>query len=55
MLEQEEHNHRTVCRMVPDDFDVDRLIQRTEEWVGDFAAPHTGLIFVVPPADARPT
>ena len=53
MLEQEEFNHRTVFSVVSDEFDVDQLIQRTEELVGDFEAPHTGLLFVVPVLQVR--
>ena len=53
MLEQEEFNHRTIFSVVSDEFDVDQLIQRTEELVGDFEAPHTGLIFVVPVLQVR--
>ena len=53
LMEQEEYNHRTVFSVVPDDFDVDQLIQRTEELVGDFEAEHTGLIFVVPVSQVR--
>ena len=53
MLEQEEFNHRTVFSVVSDEFDVDQLIQRTEELVGDFEAEHTGLIFVVPVLQVR--
>ena len=48
VLEQEEYNHRTVFSVVEDDFDVEKLIRHTEELAGDFEAPHTGLIFVVP-------
>jgi nitrogen regulatory protein PII len=53
MLEQEEFNHRTVFSVVPDDFDVDDLIRRTEALVGDFESPHTGLLFVVPVLTVR--
>ena len=53
MLEQEEFNHRTVFSVVPDDFDVDDLIDRTEELVGDFEAEHTGLLFVMPVLQVR--
>ncbi|CAG0932129.1 hypothetical protein TFLX_02480 [Thermoflexales bacterium] len=53
MLEQEEFNHRTVFSVVPDEFDVDQLIHRTEGLVGDFEAPHTGLIFVTPVLQIR--
>ena len=53
MLEQAEFNHRTVFSVVPDEFDVEDLICRTEELVGDFEAPHTGLLFVVPVLTVR--
>lgn len=53
MLEQEEYNHRTVFSVVPDGFDVDDLIRRTEALVGDFGAEHTGLLFVMPVAQVR--
>ena len=53
MLEQEEYNHRTVFSVVPDGLDLDDLIRRTEELVGDFEAEHTGLIFVVPVLQVR--
>jgi nitrogen regulatory protein P-II 1 len=53
LLEQEEFNHRTVFSIVSDEFDVDTLIRRTEELVGDFEAPHTGLLFVVPVLTVR--
>ena len=53
MLEQEEYNHRTVFSVVPDDFDVDDLIRRTETLVGDFGAEHTGLLFVMPVTQVR--
>src|SRR5512139_102483 len=53
VLEQEEYNHRTVFSVVPDGFDLDDLIRRTEELVGDFEAEHTGLIFVVPVLQVR--
>jgi nitrogen regulatory protein PII len=53
VLEQEEFNHRTLFSVVADDFDVDELIHRTEELVGDFEAPHTGLLFVAPLLQVR--
>ena len=53
MLEQEEYNHRTVFSVVPDEFDVDDLLHRTEELVGSFEAEHTGLMFVVPVLQVR--
>ena len=53
MLEQEEFDHRTIFSVVSDEFDVDDLIHRTEQLVGNFEAPHTGLIFVVPVLQVR--
>jgi nitrogen regulatory protein PII len=53
IMEQEEYNHRTVFSIVPDEFDVDDLAHRTEEVVGSFEAPHTGLLFVVPVLQVR--
>jgi nitrogen regulatory protein PII len=53
LLETEEYNHRTVFSIVPDDFDVDDLIRRTEKLVGDFDEPNSGFLFVVPVLQAR--
>ncbi len=53
MMEQEEYNHRTVFSVVPDEFNVDDLIHRTEALVGDFEAEHTGLLFVMPVTQVR--
>ena len=48
VLEQEEYNHRTVFSVVPDAFDVDDLIERTDKLAGNFETDHTGIIFVTP-------
>lgn len=49
LLEGEEYHHRTVFVVLDDDFDLDGLIKVTEEAVGgDFDAPDTGILFVVP-------
>ena len=53
VMELEEYNHRTIFSVVPDEFNVDELIRRTEGLVGDFEAPHTGLIFVTPVLEVR--
>ena len=53
MLEQEEYNHRTVFSIVPDGFDMEDLIRRTEELVGSFEAEHTGILFVLPVTQVR--
>jgi len=49
LLEGEEYHHRTAFAVLDDDFDLDGLIRATEEAVGgDFDAPDTGILFVVP-------
>ena len=49
LMEGEEYHHRTVFVVVDDDFNLDGLIAATEQAVGgDFDAPHSGLLFVVP-------
>ncbi len=49
LLEGEEYHHRTIFVVVDDDFDLDGLIAATERAVGgDFDAPHSGLLFIVP-------
>lgn len=53
VLEQEEYDHRTIFSVVPDEFNVDELMQRTEELVGDFDDDHTGLLFIAPVLQVR--
>ena len=53
LLESEEFNHRTIFSVVPDDFDIDELIRRTEALVGDFDESNSGFLFVVPVTKAR--
>ncbi len=49
LLEGEEYHHRTIFAVLDDDFDLDGLIAATEVAVGgDFDAPDTGILFVVP-------
>jgi nitrogen regulatory protein PII len=49
LTESEEYRHRTAFVVVDDDFDLDGLIKATEQAVGgDFDAPNSGLLFVVP-------
>jgi nitrogen regulatory protein PII len=53
LLEGEEYHHRTVFTVVDDDFDLDRLVEATEQAVGgDLNAPDSGLLFIVPVARA---
>ncbi|HLF28606.1 MAG TPA: hypothetical protein VJG32_19915 [Anaerolineae bacterium] len=53
LLESEEFNHRTLFSVVPDGFDVDELIRKTEALIGNFDEPDTGFLFVVPVLKAR--
>jgi hypothetical protein len=53
LLESEEYNHRTILSVVPDEFDLDDLVQRTEAVVGDFDDADSGFLFVVPVLEAR--
>jgi len=49
LMEGEEYHHRTAFVVVDDDFDLEGLIEATERVVGgDFNAPNSGLLFVVP-------
>jgi hypothetical protein len=49
LLEDEEYHHRTAFVVLDDDFDLEGLIRVTEQAVGgDFDAPDTGILFVVP-------
>lgn len=53
LLEQEEFEHRTIFSVVPDGLDLDELIRRTEEVVGNFDEPLTGILFVLPVLKVR--
>lgn len=49
LLRSEESHHRTAFVVLDDDFDLDGLIEATEKAIGgDFDAPNTGILFVVP-------
>ena len=49
LLETEDYHHRTAFVAVPDDFDINSLLKATEKAVGgDFDAPDSGVIFVLP-------
>jgi len=49
LLATEEYHHRTAFVVVGDDFDLQGLLRATEQAVGgDFNAPDSGLLFVVP-------
>jgi hypothetical protein len=53
MLESEEIHHRTIFSVVPDGFDIEGLIRKTETLVGDFDEVSNGFLFVVPVTLAR--
>ena len=48
LLTSRELHHRTLFTVVDDEETLHRLIEATEEIVGDFSRPNTGLLFVVP-------
>lgn len=49
LLDTEEYHHRTIFAVLGDDFDLPGLLQASEQAVGgDFNAPNSGLLFVVP-------
>ncbi len=53
LLEGEEYHHRTIFTVVEDDFDLEALIEATRRAVGgDFNAPNSGLLFIIPVARA---
>ena len=53
LMESEEYHHRTAFVVVDDDFDLDELIEATRQAIGgDFDAPNSGILFVVPVARA---
>ena len=43
-----EHRHRTIFTVVDDEATVDRLIEVTQEIVGDLESADNGLLFVLP-------
>jgi hypothetical protein len=48
LLSTPERNSRLIFSVVPDDFDLDRLIQATERVLGPLSTPDSGILFVVP-------
>ena len=53
LMEGDEVSHRIVFSVLPDSFDVDDLIRRTEAITGDLDAPDSGFLFVLPVARVR--
>jgi nitrogen regulatory protein PII len=48
VMRGQEAASRTVFSVVPDDFDVDRLVQSAEAVIGSLDDDHSGILFVVP-------
>ena len=48
LLEVPERNSRVIFSVVPDDLDLDRLIEATERVVGRLDTPDSGILFVIP-------
>lgn len=48
LLRSREEQHRTFFSVVDSEAMVDTLVARTQEIVGDLAAAHRGVIFVLP-------
>lgn len=55
ILESEEltFSHRTIFSVVPDDFDLEKLIEETEKITGPLDEPESGFLFVLPVLMAR--
>ncbi|GIK10422.1 MAG: hypothetical protein JETCAE02_25690 [Anaerolineaceae bacterium] len=51
VLRAQERTHRTIISVVPDSFDLSALIRATEAVTGSLAAPHTGILIVLPVAE----
>jgi hypothetical protein len=49
----QESPQRTLFTVVGDDVDIERLIAETEKVLGDFEAPNSGILFVIPVTHVR--
>ena len=52
LMESQEIHHRTAFTVLDDDFELDKLVEATQRVVGDFSAPDSGLMLVMPVARA---
>ncbi len=52
VLEGEEHHSRLLFSVVPDGFELERLIEATERVLGPLDRPDSGILFVIPVARA---
>jgi nitrogen regulatory protein PII len=48
LLARQELHNRTLFTVIEDEATLERVITATEQIIGDFTRPHTGLLFVVP-------
>ena len=48
LLAGQEMHHRTIFTVIKDDETLNKVIDATEQVIGDFNRHHTGLLFVVP-------
>jgi hypothetical protein len=48
LLGGEESRHRTLFTVVGDEAAAERILATTQQIIGDFDQPHSGLLFVVP-------
>lgn len=53
LLRVREEHSRTLFSVVPDGFDVDKLIAATEAITGSLDQPDTGILFTLPVSRAR--
>ncbi|NTU56515.1 MAG: hypothetical protein HGA79_09735 [Anaerolineales bacterium] len=52
VLRTQEHTNRTIFSVIPDTFNIPELIRATEVVTGPLAAPHTGILIVLPVLEA---
>ncbi len=48
LMASQEYTHRTLFTVVPDEALVERLIEATQQVLGDLNQPHTGILVVLP-------
>lgn len=48
LMRSEEEEQRTVFVVVPDGFDVEKLVAAAEKVTGPLNEPHTGIMFTIP-------
>ncbi len=48
VFETQETHNRTLFAVVDDEVILDKAVQAAQQIVGDFAQPHTGILFTVP-------